>query len=68
MEHLPEKVGAFLFLYGVPETTASVVVGRAEAQGASVERKGVVEKAYVARKENQGGGTNPNPNDNGELG
>ena len=43
------------------------------AQGASVERKGVVEKAYVARKENQGGtqggGTNPqNPNDNGELG
>ena len=33
------------------------------AQGASVERKGVVEKAYVARKENQGGtqggGTNP---------
>ena len=42
------------------------------AQGASVERKGVVEKAYVPRKENQGGtqggGTNPNPNDNGELG
>ena len=43
------------------------------AQGASVERKGVVEKPYVARKDNsgsgnQGGGTNPNPNDNGELG
>lgn len=44
------------------------------AQGVSVERKGVVEKAYVPRKENagnggnQGGGTNPNPNDNGELG
>ena len=43
------------------------------AQGASVERKGVVEKAYIPRKDNQGGnqggGTNPiNPGDNGELG
>ena len=41
------------------------------AQGASVERKGVVEKAYVARKENSGGnqGGNTGGNgDNGELG
>ena len=42
------------------------------AQGASVERKGVVEKAYVARKENSGsgnqGGNTQNPGDNGELG
>ena len=43
------------------------------AQGASVERKGVVEKAYVARKENsgsgnQGGNTGGNSGDNGELG
>ena len=41
------------------------------AQGASVERKGVVEKAYVARKENAGntgGNQGGNPNDNGELG
>lgn len=40
------------------------------AQGASVERKGVVEKAYVARKENQGGtqggGTNPGGGSNNE--
>lgn len=42
------------------------------AQGASVERKGVVEKAYVARKDNSGsgnqGGNTQNPGDNGELG
>lgn len=42
------------------------------AQGASVERKGVVEKAYVPRKENQGGNqggnTGGNGGDNGELG
>ena len=44
------------------------------AQGASIERKEIIEKARVLRKENQGGpqggGSNPggNPNDNGELG
>ena len=42
------------------------------AQGASVERKGVVEKAYVARKENSGsgnqGGNGGGNGDNGELG
>ena len=41
------------------------------AQGASVERKGVVEKAYVARKENSGSGNqggNTGGGDNGELG
>lgn len=36
------------------------------AQGASVERKGVVEKAYVARKENQGGNTGGNNGGNNE--
>ena len=35
------------------------------SQGASVERKGVVEKAYVARKENQGQGGNQGGGDNG---
>ena len=42
------------------------------AQGASIERKEIIEKARVLRKENQGtqgGGSNPqNPGDNGELG
>lgn len=42
------------------------------AQGASVERKGVVEKAYVARKDNSGsgnqGGNTGGNGDNGELG
>lgn len=38
------------------------------AQGASVERKGVVEKAYVARKENQGGTGGNNGNQGGNTG
>lgn len=45
------------------------------AQGASIERKEIIEKARVLRKENQGSqgggsnpGENPNPGDNGELG
>ena len=36
------------------------------AQGASVERKGVVEKAYVARKENQGQGGDNGGNTGGD--